>query len=80
MKHTISARFKWWDPGKKITQREREILRLICSGKTSRAIAQHLCISDKTVDTHRARIMQKLDTHCVVDLVKLAMANGLAQL
>jgi len=65
--------------GSKITQREREILSLICSGKTSRAIAQHLCISDKTVETHRARIMQKLDTHCVVDLVKLAMANGLAK-
>jgi PAS domain S-box-containing protein len=66
--------------GRKITTREREVLSLICSGKTSRAIAQHLCISDKTVETHRARIMQKLDTHCVVDLVKLAMANGLAKL
>ena len=66
--------------GKKITQREREILRLICSGKTSRVIAQQLCISDKTVETHRTRIMQKLDTHCVVNLVKFAMANGLAQL
>lgn len=66
--------------GKKLTQREREILRLICSGKTSRAIAQHLCISDKTVETHRAKIMQKLDTHCVVDLVKFAMSNGLARM
>jgi PAS domain S-box-containing protein len=66
--------------GKKITRREREILRLICSGKTSRVIANQLFISDKTVETHRARIMQKLDTHCVVDLVKFAMANGLAQL
>lgn len=66
--------------GRKITQREREVLRLICSGKTSRVIAQQLCISDKTVETHRTRIMQKLDTHCVVDLVKFAMANGLAQL
>jgi len=66
--------------GKKITQREREILRLICSGKTNRVIARQLCISDKTVETHRTRIMQKLDKHCVVDLVKFAMANGLAQL
>jgi len=66
--------------GKKLTQREREILTLICSGKSSKTIAQHLSISDKTVDTHRARIMQKLDTHCVVDLVKLAMTNGLAHL
>jgi PAS domain S-box-containing protein len=65
---------------KKLTQREREILKLICSGKTSRVIAQYLSISDKTVETHRTRIMQKLDKHCVVDLVKFAMSNGLAQL
>lgn len=66
-------------PGKKLTKREREILTHVCQGKTSRAIAQHLCISEKTVETHRARIMQKLDTSCVVDLVKFAMANGLVQ-
>jgi PAS domain S-box-containing protein len=66
--------------GKKLTQREREILRLICSGKNNRTIAQHLSISDKTVETHRTRIMQKLDTHCVADLVRFAMNNGLAQL
>jgi PAS domain S-box-containing protein len=66
--------------GKKLTQREREVIRLICSGKTSRAIANQLSISDKTVETHRTRIMQKLDKHCVVDLVKFAMNNGLAKL
>jgi PAS domain S-box-containing protein len=66
--------------GKKLTQREREILSLICSGKSSRAIAHQLCISEKTVETHRTRIMQKLDTHCVVDLVKFAMINRLARL
>jgi len=66
--------------GKKLTQREREILSLICSGKSSRVIAHQLCISEKTVETHRTRIMQKLDTHCVVDLVKFAMINRLARL
>ena len=65
---------------RKLTQREREILRLICGGKTSRTIAQQLSISAKTVETHRTRIMQKLDAHCVVDLVKFAMFNGLAPL
>jgi PAS domain S-box-containing protein len=64
--------------GVKLSHREREILRLICNGKTSRTIAQHLSISGKTVDTHRTRIMQKLDKHCVADLVKFAMTNGLA--
>jgi PAS domain S-box-containing protein len=66
--------------GKQLTQREREIIRHICSGKTSKAIARCLAISDKTVETHRSRIMQKLNTHCVVDLVKLAMNNGLARM
>ncbi len=65
---------------KKLSQRECEILRQICNGNTSKIIAQHLYISEKTVRTHRSRIMQKLDTHCVVDLVKFAMSNGLAQL
>jgi PAS domain S-box-containing protein len=66
--------------GKKLTQREREVLRHICNGKTSRAIADQLSISAKTVETHRTRIMQKLGMHCVVDLVKFAMTNGLARL
>jgi DNA-binding NarL/FixJ family response regulator len=65
---------------KKLTQREREILSHICSGKSNRMIAHQLCISEKTVETHRTRIMQKLNTHCVVDLVRVAMLNGLARL
>jgi len=67
------------DLGRKLSPREREVLNLICSGKTSRTIADHLSISDKTVETHRTRIMQKLDKHCVADLVKIAMNNGLAR-
>jgi DNA-binding CsgD family transcriptional regulator len=78
IERTVSAPRSGLD--KKLTHREREILSLICSGKTSRAIAQQLCISDKTVETHRARIMQKLDKHCVVDLVKYAIANNIDQL
>jgi PAS domain S-box-containing protein len=64
---------------KKLSPRECEILRHICSGNTSRAIAQHLSISEKTVRTHRTRIMQKLDMHCVADLVKFSMAAGLSR-
>ena len=66
--------------GAKLSAREREILGLICSGKSNRTIAQCLSISDKTVETHRTRLMQKLDAHCVVDLVRFAVVNGLAQL
>jgi DNA-binding CsgD family transcriptional regulator/PAS domain-containing protein len=64
---------------KKLSQRECEILRHICNGSTSRTIAQSLAISEKTVRTHRTRLMQKLDMHCVVDLVKFAMSTGLAR-
>ncbi len=64
---------------KKLSPRECEILRHICSGNTSRAIAQHLSISEKTVRTHRTRIMQKLDMHCVADLVKFSLAAGLSR-
>ena len=65
---------------KKLSPRECEILRHICRGNTSRAIAQHLAISEKTVRTHRTRIMQKLNMHCVADLVKFSMAAGLSRI
>ena len=64
---------------KKLSPRECEILRHICRGNTSRTIAKHLSISEKTVRTHRTRIMQKLDMHCVADLVKFSMAAGLSR-
>jgi PAS domain S-box-containing protein len=65
---------------RKLSQRECEILMQICSGNTSRTIAQNLSISEKTVRTHRTRIMQKLDMHCVADLVKFSMETGLSRL
>jgi DNA-binding NarL/FixJ family response regulator len=65
---------------RKLSQRECEILKHICSGNTSRAIAQRLSISEKTVRTHRTRIMQKLDMHCVADLVRFSMEAGLSRL
>jgi len=63
---------------KRITGREREILGLIACGDTNRAIAEKLRISEKTVETHRSRMMQKLDIHRLADLVRFALAAGLA--
>ncbi len=63
---------------KRITRREREILGLIACGDTNRAIAEKLRISEKTVETHRSRMMQKLDIHRLADLVRFALAAGLA--
>jgi PAS domain S-box-containing protein len=60
-----------------LTKREREVLKLIASGMTSRQIGEKLFISAKTVVTHRSRIMQKLDLHTTVDLVKYSFRFGL---
>jgi DNA-binding NarL/FixJ family response regulator len=66
------------EPVKQIlTDREREILRLIASGLTNRQIAAKLFISIKTVETHRAKIMQKLDVHTTAALVRYAIKTGL---
>lgn len=61
----------------RITERECEVLQLIAAGNTNPRIADLLGISRKTVETHRARIMQKLDVHTVADLVRYALAAKL---
>jgi len=61
----------------RLTAREREIVQLLADGCTSRAIAERLCISPKTVETHRAHIMHKLGVGSVVDLVRYAIRNEL---
>jgi DNA-binding NarL/FixJ family response regulator len=60
-----------------LTPRQREILRLIAEGQTTKGIARVLEISAKTVETHRAQIMERLDIHDIPGLVRHAMRNGL---
>lgn len=60
-----------------LSARERDVFRLIVGGLTSEDIARQLCISVKTVRTHRDRIMSKLDVHSAVQLVRFAVANDL---
>jgi len=62
-----------------LTPREREILKWIASGCSNKQIAAKLFISVKTVETHRARIMQKLDLHTTADLVRYAIQSGLVE-
>ena len=68
-------------PDKKLalTKREIEVLKLIAAGLTNQQIAEQLHISRKTVETHRSRIMQKLDIHKMSGLVKHAVQSGLVQ-
>ena len=60
-----------------LTEREREVLKLTAEGQTSRQIAQSLYISQKTVQGHRTKIMEKLDLHNRTELIKYAMRKGL---
>jgi two-component system, NarL family, response regulator NreC len=60
-----------------LTAREREVLKLIAEGHTNQAIADKLVISPSTVQTHRTRIMQRLNLHTRAELIKYAMRKGL---
>lgn len=59
-----------------LTPRQREILQLIAEGQTSKEIAQKMGLSVKTVETHRAQLMQRLDIHDIAGLVRYAMRMG----
>lgn len=63
-----------------ITNRELEILQLIVEGLTSQEIADQLYISPRTVDTHRANLMKKLDINNAAGLVRYALENDLISL
>ncbi len=63
-----------WDT---LTQREREILKMIAEGYKNKDIADYLCISAKTVEKHRANLMKKLDLHSASSLTAFAMDKGL---
>lgn len=60
----------------KFTRREKEVLDLIAKGKTTRQIANELCISEKTVETHRSNLLSKFDVKNVVSLLKIAIEYG----
>lgn len=65
------------DAYEKLTVREREILQLAVEGHDRKAIASRLFISQRTVETHRAHIMQKLQLHSQTDLVRFAIRKGI---
>jgi DNA-binding NarL/FixJ family response regulator len=63
-----------------ITPREREIIQLLAEGKTNKEVAITLDISTRTVETHRANIMHKLNIDSVSDLVRYAIRNNIVEL
>lgn len=65
------------DEQKLLTDREREILKLISKEYTNKKIAEELFISERTVETHRKNIFRKTGTHNLVGLIKFAYSNNL---
>jgi two-component system, NarL family, response regulator NreC len=66
------------DPVDLLTNREREVLQLIAEGKTNKEVATKLNLSVYTVDSHRGKIMEKLNLHSTGELVRFAIKHGLA--
>jgi DNA-binding NarL/FixJ family response regulator len=66
-------------PLDELTPRQREILQLVAEGRTTKEIAGRLDLSVKTVETHRAQLMERLDIHDVPGLVKFAIRVGLTR-
>jgi len=67
------------DPYDALSNRERQVLRLVAEGRTNREIAQLLVLSVKTVMGHRANLMEKLGIHNRTELVKYAIRHGLVE-
>ena len=63
-----------------LTPREREVLQLLVEGRSTKQIAYELEVSIKTVESHRYRVMEKLDLHNIADLTKYAIRAGLTSL
>ena len=62
-----------------LSDREREVLRLLALGHTNQEIANQLYISVRTAETHRAHIMQKLGCRAAAELVRYALDQGLLE-
>jgi DNA-binding NarL/FixJ family response regulator len=63
----------------RVTSRENEIVQLLSEGKSSKEVAVQLDISVKTVETHRANIMRKLELHSLSELVRYAIRNQIIE-
>ena len=67
-------------PSMQLSDREREVLVLVADGYSNKQIANRLGVAVRTTETHRERIMRKLDIHSVAGLTKFAIARGMIQL
>ena len=68
------------DPYQLLTDREKEVFKLIAEGHTAREIADVLIVSPKTVDWYKTSLMKKLNIHNRIDLIKFAIRKGIITL
>jgi two-component system response regulator NreC len=68
------------DPYEALTTRERQVLQLAAEGHTNAEIAARLVISPRTVETHRANLMRKLNLRTQTDLIRYALQRGIIPL
>jgi DNA-binding NarL/FixJ family response regulator len=68
------------DPLARLSAREREVLQLLAEGRTGAQIAERLSLSQKTVETYRARLVEKLGIRDLAGLVRFAIQKGLVSL
>lgn len=75
----VRAQMRRSDDGRReeLTLRELDVLKRISEGKNTQEIAQELCVSTNTVDTHRRHLMEKLDARNVADLIMTAISKGI---
>ena len=75
----VRAQMKRSDEGRReeLTLRDLDVLKRISEGKNTQEIAQELCVSTNTVDTHRRHLMDKLDARNVADLIMTAISKGI---
>lgn len=75
----VRAKMRRSDEGRReeLTLRELDVLKRISEGKNTQEIAQELCVSTNTVDTHRRHLMDKLDARNVADLIMTAISKGI---
>jgi DNA-binding NarL/FixJ family response regulator len=66
-------------PFRRLSPRELQIVKLVAESKSNKEVAHLLQISTKTVESHRANIMEKLELHCVTDLVRYAVRNNIVE-
>lgn len=65
------------DPYERLTPREREVMRLVCDGRSTKEVARLLAISVKTAENHRSRVLDKLTLSNTAELVRFAARRGL---